>query len=451
MFGGATQPPFSSPSQSQNPFQPSEPSKMFGSPFPGTTTTSNLPPSSSTSPNPFATLASTTSSPSAPLQSPLALPKEPEPAEKEETPATTTPAQQPSSIFSGSSFTSTTAKPSTAPNPFAASLSSFPSFKAPGPSQQEAASVSTSTVQQTPSVASKPFTASFSPFTPPKEPSPLQQVEYATESTPEQAPSLFPTLPAPAASVEQKETSTSTTLTPQFGLPTTSQPPSLFNFPAPPSASRTEQTAPSVGLTPDSSQQSAGLFNSVNAPSLGGISQAPLFASPQATTTDEEKLAQGPPVTEPAQPVFSKPKPAPKLFDPAPTTAFGTLFQSATPSDLSGSTSAVQQESNQSQESFDGSTEASKPKSTVLDDTAAANNVNGPLLPSQTVTTESTTTKPDDSTEQMVYLESTTSPEPPSESRDPPISASLPTCKHRYMSNIPHQILIYLFLSSGYE
>lgn len=437
MFGAATQPPSSTPSQSQNPFQPSEPSKTFGPLFSGTTTTSDLPASSSASPNPFATLAFTTSSSFAPLQSPLAFPKESGPAEKEETPATTTPTQQPPSIFSGSSFTSTTAKPSAAPNPFAASLSSFPSFNAQGSSQQEAASASTSTLQQTPPVASKPFTASFSPFTPPTAPSPLQQVEYATESTPEQTPSLFPILPASAASVEQKETSTSTTLTPQFGLPTTSQPTSLFSFSSPPSASRSEQTSSSAGVTLGSSQQSASLFNSVNAPSFGGVSQAPLFVSPQATTMDEEKPAEGPSVTKPAQPVFSKPKPATKLFDTAPTTpTFDTLFQPATPLFLPGSTPAVHQESNQSQESLDGSTEVSKSKTTVVNDTAAANNIDDPLLPSQTVTSE-TTTKPDDSTEQTVHVESTTSPEPPSESRDPAISASLSTCKHPYMSNIP--------------
>jgi hypothetical protein len=349
-----------------------------------------------------------------------------------------------------------------ASNPFAASLSPFTPPKAPSPLHQvESATESTS--EQTPSLfpsvptsaASNPFAASLSVFTPPKAPSPPQQVGSTAESTLGQKPSLFPTVPASAAPAEQ-ETTSSTTHAPQFALPTASQSTSLFNFSSPPPASRPDQVPPSAGATLDSSKKSTSLFSSVNAPSFGGLSQAPLSAPPQTTTSNEEPT-QGPTLMEPALPGFSsEPKPAPKLFDSVATSpAFGTLFQPAKHLDLSGSTTAAQQESNQSQESLDGSTEVTKSKATSLEGVPAVPavaNLDGPPLPAQAVTTESTATTHEGSTEQTVHVESITSPEPPSEPRGLPISASLPTCKRPlYLEYLPpYQSLICSLFSSGY-
>lgn len=435
-------------SQTSNPFQTSEPPKMFSTLFSASSTANNTPLSGS--PNPFAAFPSTTPSPFAPSPSPFTMSNPPEAGQEEETPPKTSTSQQPSPFVNDSSMASIAPGPSfAAPNPFAASLSSSTQFKPPEAGHKQE-TPRTSAVQQSSSIsagstattvpAQNPFAASLSAFNPPQAPEPTQEDVSRATSPAQQSSTLFASSSKLAASSEQKTNSnTSTaTFTPQLGFPGTSQTTSsssVFNFSSNPFATRTEQTSSLTTTTSGATQPSANIFDFSKAPTFDGPSQAPLFKPPK-----DMKAKEAPP--KPAQPAIIDSEPAPAPSGQT-TVSFGTsafqstksLFPPAT------TTSTAQQGMQQLQQGdVDAATQPDQADAAlpaVSEDSALARGQAESSRPdSQTVATESVTAQADGSTMPSVDIEPAATVGVSSTLATTPVAQNQPICKLPFCSSV---------------
>lgn len=302
-------------------FQTSQPPNPFASIFSNTATPSTAPATTTPAPNPFAPSKAKTPSPFTPSPSPFAS-STPDVAPKHEAPAAATFATQPSSIFPTNGSLAQSPQPATAkPNPFAASVASFTQnkpFMASTNEEPPAATVgqpsslfsggSFTSTTSTPSAAKpNPFAASLSTFVPPKP-------TTANQAPVSEAPSiLFPTAKpfSPSASAEAATTDTAAKPPSQFAFAkpapaTTSS--SIFSFSKTASASQAEEKTSSVTATAATSQPSP----------FAGFKQTPSVAS-QPPAPAQNNIGGAFPT--PSLSLTEKPSPAPPTFGPPATTS----------------------------------------------------------------------------------------------------------------------------------